>query len=47
MRLHRYSIHSERSYCDWIRRFILHHRMQSREDLVRGEQKVVLHSFGS
>jgi hypothetical protein len=21
MRLHHYSIHSERSYCDWIRRF--------------------------
>jgi len=24
MRLHHYSIHTERSYCDWIRRFALY-----------------------
>src|SRR5258708_8850273 len=40
MRLHHYSIHSERSYSDWIKRFILFHRMQSREDLAGGEGKI-------
>ena len=40
MRLHHYSIHTERSYCDWIRRFVLYHQMQSREDLANGEQKI-------
>ena len=29
-RLH-YSIHTERRYCDWIRRFVLFHKFQSRE----------------
>lgn len=33
-RLH-YSIHTERSYCDWIARYIRFHRMQSREELLR------------
>jgi len=36
MRLHHYSIHTERSYCDWIRRFILFHRMKNRSDLNNG-----------
>ena len=27
MRLHHYSIHTERAYCDWIRRFALYHHM--------------------
>ena len=40
MRLHHYSIHTERSYCDWIRRFALYHRMQSRDDMAHGEQKI-------
>jgi hypothetical protein len=40
MRLHHYSIHTERSYSDWIKRFILFHRMQSREDLAGGEAKI-------
>lgn len=40
MRLHHYSIHTERSYCDWIRRFALYHHMQSRDDMVNGEQKI-------
>jgi hypothetical protein len=29
MRLHRYSIHTERSYCDRIKRFIQFHNMKS------------------
>ncbi len=40
MRLHHYSIHSERSYCDWIKRFILFHGMKSRDDLREGEEKI-------
>ncbi len=40
MRLHHYSIHTERSYCDWIRRFILYHRMTSRNYLKDGEPKI-------
>jgi site-specific recombinase XerD len=33
MRLKHYSIHTERSYCDWIRRYIHFHRMKLREEL--------------
>jgi len=40
MRLKHYSIHTERSYCDWIRRYVLFHRMNSRDDLVGGEKKI-------
>ena len=32
-RLH-YSIHTERRYCDWIKRFILFHKIKSREALL-------------
>jgi integron integrase len=40
MRLHHYSIHTERSYCDWIKRFIQFHQMKSRDDLKDGELKI-------
>jgi integron integrase len=40
LRLHHYSIHTERSYVDWIVRFIHFHRMRSREDLLPGEPKI-------
>ena len=33
MRLKHYSIHTERSYCGWIKRFIKFHQMKSRDDL--------------
>ena len=33
MRLHHYSIHTERSYVDLIKRFINFHHMRSWEDL--------------
>src|SRR5436190_7032403 len=33
MRLRHYSIRTEQSYCDWIRRYVKFHRMQSREEL--------------
>ena len=40
LRLHHYSIHTERTYCDWISRFIRFHKMQSRDDLKDGENKI-------
>jgi Phage integrase, N-terminal SAM-like domain len=40
MRLHHYSLHTERTYVEWIRRFIHFHRMQSREELAGGEAKI-------
>lgn len=40
MRLHHYSIHTERTYSDWIKRYVQFHRMQSREDLENGEKKI-------
>ncbi|HWW01243.1 MAG TPA: phage integrase N-terminal SAM-like domain-containing protein [Candidatus Acidoferrum sp.] len=42
MRLHHYSIHTERSYCDWIRRYVLFYRMHSREELLPAEPKMEL-----
>ena len=38
-RLH-YSIHTERSYCDWIFQFVRFHRMQSREALLRAGNRL-------
>jgi integron integrase len=40
MRLHHYSIHTERSYRDWIKRYVKFHHMRSREDLANGESKI-------
>ena len=40
LRLHPYSIHTERSYIDWIKRYVHFHRMTCREDLVDGERKI-------
>ena len=40
MRLHHYSIHTERSHCDWIQRFIHFHNMKSRDELKGGEFKI-------
>ena len=28
--VHHYSIHTERTYCDWIKRYIQHHSMTGR-----------------
>jgi integron integrase len=40
MRLLHYSIHTERTYCEWIKRFVHFHRMKSRDDLSGGEGKI-------
>ena len=40
MRLHHYSIHTERTYCDWVKRYIRYHSMTGRQDLIDGEAKI-------
>jgi hypothetical protein len=40
MRLHHYSIHTERAYLDWIVRFVRFHQMCSRDDLIPAEPKI-------
>jgi site-specific recombinase XerD len=40
MRLHHYSIHTEKTYCIWIKHFVRFHKMKSRDDLQHGEKKI-------
>jgi integron integrase len=40
LRLHHYSIHTERSYVEWIVRFVRFHGMRSRTDLFPAEPKI-------
>ena len=40
LRLHHYSIHTERSYVDWIVRFVRFHAMRSRQELFPAEPKI-------
>ena len=40
LRLHHYSIHTERAYVEWIRRFARFHGMRSRTDLFPAEPKI-------
>ncbi|MBI5376299.1 MAG: phage integrase N-terminal SAM-like domain-containing protein [Candidatus Schekmanbacteria bacterium] len=40
MRLHHYSIHTERTYINLIKRYIAFHRMKSRKDLANGERRI-------
>jgi hypothetical protein len=40
VRLRHYSIWTEQSYCDWIRRYVRCHRMRLRDELTPGEAKV-------
>lgn len=40
MRRRHYSIHTERAYRDWVKRYIRFHDMQSRVDLQPGEEKI-------
>jgi integron integrase len=40
LRLHHYSIHTERSYVEWIVRFVRFHGMRLREDLFPAEPKI-------
>jgi integrase len=40
LRLRHYSIHTERSYVDWIKRYVHFHHMRCRADLADGEKKI-------
>jgi len=40
MRRRHYSIHTEKSYIGWIKRYIKHFKMKSRDELLDGERKV-------
>ncbi len=40
LRLHHYSIHTERSYLAWVVRFVRFHAMRSRQDLFPAEPKI-------
>jgi integron integrase len=40
MRRRHYSIRTERSYCEWVKRFVFHFNMKSRDDLSEGEKKI-------
>jgi Phage integrase, N-terminal SAM-like domain len=40
LRLKHYSIRTERSYTDWVRRFIRFHKMTSREQMLPAEPKM-------
>ena len=40
MRRRHYSIHTERAYRDWVKRYARFHNMQSRDDLRHGEEKI-------
>ena len=40
MRLKHYSIRTERSYCDWVRRYVQFHKMLSREAMFPAEPKM-------
>ena len=40
LRLHHYSMHTERSSVEWIVRCVRFHRMRSREDLFPAEPKI-------
>ena len=40
MRRRYYSIRTERSSCEWVKRFVIHFNMKSRNDLTEGEKKI-------
>jgi integron integrase len=40
MRLKHYSIRTERSYCDWVRRYVKFHEMRNREEMFPAEPKM-------
>ncbi len=40
MRLKHYSIRTERTYCDWVRRYVRFHQMKSREAMLPAEPKI-------
>ena len=43
MRRRYYSIRTERSCCEWVKRFVLHFNMKSYDDLTEGEKKIEIY----
>ncbi|MGD9201608.1 MAG: hypothetical protein PVI26_08610 [Chitinispirillia bacterium] len=41
LRYHHYSIRTEHSCCDWVKRYTLHFNMKSRDDLCNGEKESI------
>ncbi len=39
MRLKHYSIRTERTYCEWVRRYVHYHQMHGREEMFPAEQE--------
>ncbi len=46
IRLGHYSIHTERSYWNWIKRFVHFHGMKSRNDLQSQDAESRIEQFG-
>ena len=40
MWLKHYSIRTERTYADWVRRYVVFHKMQRREEMLPAEPKI-------
>ena len=40
MRFKHYSIRTEQCYCEWVRRFMVFHRLRSREEMLPAEPKM-------
>jgi hypothetical protein len=40
MRLKHYSIRTEQTYSDWVRRYVQFHQMQRREEMLPAEPKI-------
>jgi hypothetical protein len=40
MRLKHYSIRTERTYADWVRRYVRFHQMRTREEMLPAEPKI-------
>ena len=40
MRLKHYSLRTERTYSDWVRRYVQFHQMQTREEMLPAEPKM-------
>ena len=45
MRLKHYSLRTERSYCDWVKRLIRFHRLRHPRDMGEEEVGAFAHSF--
>ncbi len=40
IRLKKYSIRTERSYCEWVKRYAKYHKLKNKSDFADGARKV-------